>query len=495
MSTSVSTRQMALISGASFIAFGLFVWLSTPREAAGVSPLQRAHDLSTAFRTIASETTAGVVSIVTKTKPRAMAQRGLGPGGNGAPFEELFQNDPALREFFQRIPDRKPQAEVHQGSGFIIDAAGVIMTNNHVVANADEVRVRLHDGREFVATDIKTDPRTDVAVLRIQNAGELHALRLGDSQRAEVGDWVVAIGNPFGLDLTVTAGIISAKGRGPGILEREDFIQTDAAINPGNSGGPLLNLNGEVIGINTAIESRSGGYDGIGFAVPIQIASWVGRQLIDQGRVRRGYIGTSISPVNAELAEQFKVPVRQGAIVRSVLPKSPAEKAGLEPGDVILKLDGKEISDAHSMQDAVEHLTIGKEYPLLIVRGGQQKTMSVVIQEMPTNLTAQYNQSEETKPEGQDDILGLQVRNLTAELAKQLNVGVSNGVVVTEVKNGSPAEVAGVRVGDVVQRVGQKKIATVDEFSKAMSEVGGDKEVILYLQNGEGKRFVIIRRQ
>ena len=234
-----------------------------------------------------------------------------------------------------------PHGVSGSGSGVIVDPSGIILTNNHVVAGGGEVTVRLGDGREFKAVGIKTDPKSDLAIVRIEAGSPLPAARLGRSSEVEVGDWVLALGQPFGLEGTVTAGIVSAKGRGLGITDREDFIQTDAAINPGNSGGPLVNLDGEVIGINTAISTNSGGYQGVGFAIPIDLAKWVGGQLEQSGTVHRAYLGVVIQPVTQEIAEQLKVKVHNGVLVREVRDNTPAAKAGVQPGDVILRFAGQ----------------------------------------------------------------------------------------------------------------------------------------------------------
>jgi len=289
-------------------------------------PLARdVANLSSIFRQVSKQVLPSVVSIETRGKPTRLT-------GSSSPLDddtlpEPFRNLPELREFFKRMPnssERNSPAPSGKGSGFIIDASGLIMTNNHVVRDAEEVRVKLSDGRVFIATDIKTDPRTDVAIIRIHDAKDLKPIRLGNSDSIEVGDWVLAIGSPFGLDLTVTSGIISAKGRATGINEREDYLQTDAAINPGNSGGPLVNLKGEVVGINTAISSRSGGNQGIGFAVPIDMAKWVSQQLQEKEEVRRSYLGIAMQPMDDQLAARFGLSVNEGAIVNRVIPDSPA---------------------------------------------------------------------------------------------------------------------------------------------------------------------------
>jgi serine protease Do len=369
------------------------------------------------------------------------------------------------------------------------------MTNNHVVNGADVVRVRLHDGREFEAKDIKTDPRTDVAILRIEGAGPLKALKLGDSRAMEVGDWVLAFGSPFGLEATVTQGIISGKGRARQITDREDFLQTDAAINPGNSGGPLVNLAGEVIGINTAIASASGGYDGVGFAIPTHIAGWVGEQLVKTGTVRRGYLGTSIAAVDAETAKQFNVSVRDGAVVRGVMPNSPAEKAGLEPGDVIVSLRGDKITDPATLQGVVERLEIGTAYPLEVIRNGERKILQVTIDEMPkdySRLAAAESKTPADKS-SEFDSLGLKVQPLTKNLAKQLGFEAVTGVLVGEVDPNGAAALAGVEAGDVVERVGAKAVSSPEEFAKAVAELSLKDGIVLHLRSAQGKRYVILK--
>ena len=295
-----------MLTGGALVIAGMAV--SHRPEAVAVPPLPKAEDLSATFRQVAAQSIPSIVSIEAVTKAKQVqAPAQASPFDDDSPFRQFFGNDPRLEEFFKnRTPQGRPNSQrrmiipqrMGMGSGFIINSNGTIMTNNHVVKGADEVKVILNDGREFIAKDIKTDPRTDVAIVKI-DATDLKAIPLGDSRATQVGDWVLAIGSPFGLDKTVTAGIISAKGRQNRITERADFLQTDAAINPGNSGGPLINMHGEVVGINTAIASESGGYDGIGFAIPTHIAEWVSQQLISNGEVRRGYIGTAIQSVYA----------------------------------------------------------------------------------------------------------------------------------------------------------------------------------------------------
>ncbi len=292
--------------------------------------------------------------------------------------------EPMLKEFFggelPRMEIPGPQGrgqgrgyqEEGTGSGVIIDSSGIILTNHHVVGGADHVIVTLQDGREFTATDIRTDHSTDVAILRIEGAGELPAATLGDSDALQIGDWVLAVGSPFGLDQTVTAGIVSALSRGMGIAEREDFIQTDAAINPGNSGGPLVNLRGEVVGINTAISTRGGGSDGIGFAVPINLATWITDQLVDDGIVHRAFLGVGIQQLNSELVDQLNLESMQGALVTEVRPGTAAEDAGLELGDVIVRFDDHVVRDPRDLQNVVERSAIDAGHELTVIRDGNE---------------------------------------------------------------------------------------------------------------------------
>lgn len=495
MTTGASFRQsLMMLMAAGALAFSAATW-SQRQEAVAIPPLPKADELSAAFRAVASEAMPSIVSIETLTKARQVQNRNspLNEEDIPAPFREFFRNDPRMEELFrnrgrsQAIPQRRGM-----GSGFIIDASGIILTNNHVVNGADEVKVRLNDGREFIGTDIKTDPRTDVAIVRIDASG-LKPLRMGDSHATQVGDWVLAIGSPFGLDMSVTAGIISAKGRSNRITERADFLQTDAAINPGNSGGPLINLHGEVIGINTAIASESGGYDGIGFAIPTHIATWVSQKLITSGEVQRGYIGTEIKTVDAETARQFKLKVREGALVRSVMPGSPAEKAGLEPGDLILKLNDQPITAPTVLQGTVEQLTIGKSYPMQISRNGKLQTLNVTVGEMPKNLLVAAQEEGEQSPSSSNfDDLGLEVRPLTPDLAKQFGTTGTAGLVISGVEDGSPAQAAGLKGGDVIEKAGGQPVTTVAEYEKLRDQFAEGDGLVLNVRSADGRRFFVV---
>ena len=464
-----------------------------------------AQALSSGFRHAARVALPAMVSIDVRGKAQHVnAQGGEGEEQfQGSPFGDLFKNDPRLKEFFGRsIPKQMPRMH-GMGSGFVIDPSGIVMTANHVVANADRVTVKLHDGREYEATDIKTDPLTDVAILRIKADEKLHALALGDSDRLEIGDWVLAIGSPFGLDATVTAGIISAKGRGPGITKREDFLQTDAAINPGNSGGPLINLSGEVIGINTAISTRSGGYDGVGFAVPINLAKWVADQLVEKGHVTRAYLGVGIQPLDSELAKNFGVPMGKGAVVTKVIPDSPAAEGKLEQGDVVLKFNDKEVHGTRDLQSIVERVKVGSSYPMEILRDGKHVTLHINVKEMPKNFamsgageTLVPGRTEEETPQTDNfDELGIAIESAKPEVLKQLGFeSGEKGVLVTSVKEDSPAAQVGIREGMLIEMVGSKKVHSPDEFREAIKGMSLDKGIRLFVASPRGGQFVVIHK-
>jgi len=469
-----------------------------------------AKSLSQDFRAIAKSALPGIVSIETRQKPPSRKpvidnngeDNDEGNPLEGSPLEDFFRSNPRFRDMFQNPQQMRPS--MGQGSGFVIDPEGCIVTNNHVVNGADHIRVRLQDGSEYTATEVKTDPRSDIALIKINPREPLVALKLGDSDETQIGDWVLAIGSPFGYESTVTSGIISGKGRGPGIMEREDFIQTDAAVNPGNSGGPLLNLDGEVIGVNTAISSRSGGYDGVSFAIPADMVRFVTKQLKDNGTVKRGYLGVAIQKVNQTLAEQFNIKVGQGAIVGQILPGSPAAEAGVETGDVLLSLNGRAVSDPRTLQGIVEQLEIGKSYPLKLSRDGKPLELKVAIREMPQNFTvsARGVDGESTPDKPQEPAtsevkdLGLEVQELNAETAKKLgyDAGVT-GVVITSVKEGSPAGEAGLQSGMVIEKVGSRKTVTLDDFKAATKDVDAQKGVLFLIRTPSGSRFIVVGKE
>jgi serine protease Do len=456
--------------------------------------------LSAVFRDVAKEARPGVVTIETTSKPLQVRGNNM-PDMENSPFRDFFRNQPELREFFRRQPQRPMHG---MGSGFVIDPKGIILTNRHVVADAQEVTVKFADGREthVSAGDIKTDPSTDIAIVRVKNVGHLTAIPMGNSDQCEVGDWVLAIGSPFGLDMTVTAGIISAKGRGIHKTDREDYLQTDAAINPGNSGGPLLNLDGEVIGINTAISTRSGGYDGVGFAIPINMAKWVADQLITRGEVKRAYLGVKIRPVEGTLAKVLNVEPGQGAIVNDVLANSPAAKAGVQSQDVILDFNGQKVSGTKELQGIVERLDVGKSYTMTIIRDGKQMTLPVTVEAYPTQDSNVARGEEEENGSANEkpretvavDDLGIEISALTPDMAKELKMTATKGVVVTTVKPGSLADEAGLRDGMVIERINKHAVTTPEEFRETMKTVSLLKGIILDVRTAYGPQLMAIRK-
>lgn len=466
-----------------------------------------ADTLSRAFRHAAELVIPSVVTIETRPKlvrwreeqpPRA-ARPNFGRSDNpfaGTPFEDFF-NNPAFRRQFRIIPNSTAGG---LGSGVIIDPSGIILTNNHVVAGGGEVTVRLSDGREFEAVDVKTDPKTDLAVVRIEGAENLVAARLGDSDQIAIGDWVLALGQPFGLESTVTAGIISAKHRAMGITARENFLQTDAAINPGNSGGPLVNLDGEVIGINTAISTRSGGNQGIGFAVPVNLAKWVSRQLIDRGVVRRAYLGVGIQSVTPQLAKRFDVPPRHGVVITQVGPDTPAARAGLQPGDVLVKFNGRQVASPEELQVMVEGARIGAEHPLTVVRDGREIQLTMIAEEQPGKYTAAdlAPRQERSEPLAQPEprreaSLGVELETLTPRLAARLGMPQTHGVVITAVHAGSLAEQRGLEPGMVIEQINRKPVASVEQARRQLDGASLEQGVLLLIVTPEGSRFVVVK--
>lgn len=480
--------------GVALAAGGDAVWGQAPASKEAAS---HAKALSQAFRSAAEEVMPTVVKIKTHTDVRPVARqqlpsipRGEASPFQGMPFEDLFRGDLG-RQFRQHTPSRDGV-----GSGVIVNKSGIILTNNHVVAGADKVEVELFDGRTFTATDVKTDPQTDLAVIRISGAGNLPAARLGDSDALDIGDWAIAIGNPFELDTTVSAGIISGKQREIDRVQRGNFLQTDAAINPGNSGGPLVNLDGEVIGINTAIASNSGGYQGIGFAIPINTARWVTDQLIEKGVVDRAYLGIKIGEMDNELAKQFGA-TTGGALVNEVLPNTPAAAAGLREGDVIVGFAGQTVKGPRSLQDVVERAPLDAKHPLKVWRDGKPLALSVAVAQMPR----EYGMVEASRPaagsaeadEYSNDKLGLHVTEFTPEVAQQLGYDEKlSGVVISEVDEGSLAREKGLSEGMLIRRVGQQNVTNVKEFQEALKSASVDEGVLLLVRTPQGVQMFMV---
>ena len=381
-------------------------------------------------------------------------------------------------------PSRKERRE-GIGSGVIVSDKGYILTNNHVVEGADELIVVLDDDREFKAEIVGTDKLTDLAVVKfIDVPKNLPVARLGDSDKLRIGDWVVAIGSPFGLNHTVTKGIVSAKEiHGRGISSYENFIQTDAAINPGNSGGALLNLNGELVGINTAILSRSGGFQGIGFAIPVNMAKKIMSDLIESGSVQRGWLGVQIQNVDASLAKGLKLPNRQGAIVSQIIPDSPAEKSDLKEGDVIVRLNGKSIKNVNELRNNVALLKAGSKVQFEVYRKGKKKTVVVTIGSRDGENYASGAKSIKSST------LGVNVEDINDNIRNQFNIAKSaSGVVVTDIESGSRAQEAGLKVGDVISQINYRNIENVQDYKKAIEEAKKEKNAVILI-NREGFRM------
>ena len=442
------------------------------------------------FSAGAAEAAAGLpdlVGLVKKLKPVVVNisttqnhTKGVHGGGKMSP--DAFKNSP-FDEFFRRFMEQIPQESQKSrslGSGVIIDPDGYILTNHHVVSDADEIQVRLSDEREFSARVVGSDAKTDLALIRIDKAGVLPVAALGNSDTAEVGSWVVAIGNPFGLDATVTAGIISARGRVIGNGPYDNFLQTDAAINPGNSGGPLFNLDGEVVGINTAIFSRSGGSMGIGFAIPVNMAKTVMVQLKDNGRVTRGWLGVRIQTVTQELADALGLKKRQGALVASVEPDSPAAAAGVQAGDVIIEFDGQEVDRMKSLPAIVAETPVKKRVKMVVVRDGRPKTLDVTVAEL-----ADKPEEQAAAEKDNTSALGMSLHPLTEQLRERLELDdKAHGVVVAKVDPDGIAAEAGIRTGDLIAEINRKPIRDVAAFRKATDGLKPGKTLLILLIRG-----------
>jgi len=436
-----------------------------------------------AFRAVAKKVSPAVVFIkVEKTTEGKMS-----PHEFPFPFDDEF-----FRRFFGTPPEGRgprPAPKHHvqgQGSGFIISSDGLILTNHHVVGDADKVTVRVEDGREFEAEVVGTDAPADVALIRI-DAKDLPFLEPGDSDQLQVGDWVLAVGNPFGLSHTLTAGIVSAKGRsGMGINDYENFIQTDAAINPGNSGGPLVDLDGKVVGMNTAIFSRSGGYMGIGFAIPINMVQQIRQQLETHGSVVRGHLGVYIQELTPDLAESFGLKDTKGILVSRVMDDSPAAKAGLRQGDILVKMDGQLVGELNQFRNRIAMTAPGTVVKLEILREGKSKDLKVTI----GKREASNEESGETV--GTVVGLGLRLQPLTDDLASEFGYEGEKGALVAEVEDGSAADQAGIRPGDLIQEVGRQPVTSPAEVNKALEKLEG-KTVLLLVRHGKGARYVTVK--
>jgi len=469
-------------------------------------PVHHATALSKAFRDAAEVATPSVVVVRSSVKPQRESRDGERPRGQrrrgenpfkGTPFEHMFPDGvPEGLEF--NMPEGMPRRSAGVGSGVIVDPKGIVITNNHVVEDADEVIVELADGREFKATDIKTDPESDLAVVRLADAADLPTAKLGNSDKLSIGDWVIAIGNPFELETTVSAGIISGKGREVGGIRRAQFLQTDAAINPGNSGGPLVNLAGEVVGINTAIASNSGGYQGIGFAIPVNLVKWVTSQLIEKGSVERAFIGVQMGPLDAKIAARLGVKTKKGVLVNDVVPNSPAAEAGVQELDIITSFDGQPVSGTRALQELVERSTIGKPHTLTVLREGKEETLQIAVKPLPSDLAGRgprlnapaEQESDETFYE---ERFGLEVSDKQTE-PEDAYPGFE-GVVVQRVDADGIAAEQGLGPGVLIRAVGATPVTSLDEFKAAIAKESPEKGAILKVRTPRGNSVVLLQKQ
>ncbi|MBN2321948.1 MAG: DegQ family serine endoprotease [Acidobacteria bacterium] len=445
-----------------------------PDQAVPMAPDQAVPMVPANFSDLAERVKPGVVNVqvVKKAQNAGFAFPNLPgiPFGDDSPFGRFFESNPPM--------DRQQEGT---GSGFIIDVDGHIITNNHVVEGAERITVKLANGEEYEADVVGRDPKTDLALLKIDGAGDLHALNLGDSEDLKVGSWVVAVGSPFGLEQTVTQGIVSGKGRVIGSGPYDDFIQTDASINPGNSGGPLINMNGEVVGINTAIYPSG---QGIGFAIPIDMAKNIVPQLEEKGSVTRGWLGVSIQAITPALEKSFGLDNKEGVLVANVSQGSPADKAGIERGDVITRFDGKEVAGPNELSRIVASTPVGKTVDLTLVRDGKAVARTVRLGEMEETGEPAQVPSRKT--------LGLAVQELTPEIARELGVPGQTGVVVSRVEPGSPAEEAGIRRGDVIREVNRKPVKDVEDFSQKIDQSKSRDHILMLVQRGQNTLFAAV---
>ncbi|HVP76532.1 MAG TPA: DegQ family serine endoprotease [Thermodesulfobacteriota bacterium] len=477
----IKTILVALLLVGSILGFGYGMSTaikpsnaqSAPASAVSEPPMIPAN-----FTDLARVVRPGVVNIqvVKKVKNVGFGFHSFGgPFGDKNPFGDFFG------PFFEGNPPRSFEQR-GVGSGFVMNRDGYILTNNHVVEDADQIKVKLANGKEYDGKVVGRDPKTDLALVKINGATDLHPLQMGNSDDIKVGSWVVAVGSPFGLEQTVTAGIVSAKGRVIGSGPYDDFIQTDASINPGNSGGPLVDMKGQVIGVNTAIISEG---KGIGFAIPINMAKEVVPQLEEKGHVTRGWLGVSIQEVTPGLAKSFGLKEGKGALVAQVVSGSPAEKAGIEQGDVIVQFDGKDVASSKDLPRIVASTPVGKEVTIKLSRDGKVLDRQVKVGEMEEK--AEVGKAPSTKKS-----LGLTVQDLTPEIAKGLGLKKETGVVVTGVEPGSPAADAGIRSGDVIREVNRKPVKDVQDFIQKVEKAKDQDNVLLFLQRGQNNMFAAV---
>jgi serine protease Do len=420
------------------------------------------------------------ISTTSISKGRSFSYESPFEGREGDPFNDFFD------KYFGEMPEREFKGR-GLGSGFIFSEDGYVITNNHVVERATDIKVILENGEVYHADVIGTDPKTDLALLKIEPKRKLPAVRFGNSDTLEIGDWVLAIGNPFGLGHTVTAGIISAKGRSLGLGSYDDFIQTDAAINPGNSGGPLFNFKGEIIGVNTAIIA---GGQGIGFAIPINMAKSVVAQLRDSGKVVRGWIGVYVQQITPEIAESINLEDPHGALVADVTPGGPAEQAGVRRGDIIVEFNGKPIDDMPSLPKSVASYAPGTTTQLKVLRNGEPKTLNIKLGELPEEVA---QSSRKLTGKAVEEGLGLIVQEITPQVQGMFETNISKGVIITNVVPGSIASDAGLEPGDVILEINKNKISNLDNYKKSMDSITEGQNVLFLIQRGANTIYVALK--
>ncbi len=471
---------------------GLFVFLgSSALSHSGVETKPATHvdrpllnEFSTAFEDAASKVNPAIVAIYSE---HVLKVEGPLAGGND-PLRQFFGDD-FFRHFFGNQGPRTERTQA-LGSGVIVSDDGYILTNNHVVAHADKLTVLLQNKKRYTAKVVGTDPQSDVAVIKI-DAHDLPAAALGNSDGLKVGQWVIAVGNPFGLMHTVTAGIISATGRSPeGLADFADFIQTDASINPGNSGGALADLDGNVVGINTAIESNTGNNAGVGFAIPINMAKSIMEELVKTGEVRRGYLGITLQDINDDLAKALKLGTTEGTLISDVAPDGPADKAGLKRGDIVTAFNGKKVDDSQALQNAVVESQPGSKVTLTYLRDGKEQEATVELGTRPKNLAVRGSAAPSESSASKK--LGIDVQNLSSDLASRYGSAHEQGVVVTSVESGSAAEEAGIQKNDLIRQVDRKNVSNVEDFNRLMDEVKSGDTVAFLVQRGQSTFFVAI---
>ncbi|HET7343797.1 MAG TPA: Do family serine endopeptidase [Methylomirabilota bacterium] len=469
---------IGLAAGAFLTAHG--AWERAPLLAQAPAPMPQAPIIPVQMPL----TTGTFARVAEAIKPAVINVNTVSRGGGlgRTPFEEFFGEE-FFRRFFGDVPERIPQRSL--GSGVIIDPSGIALTNAHVVEKATEIEVITVEGSKHKAKVIGADKKTDLAVLKLDDGkAKFSYARLGDSDRMSVGDWVIAVGSPFGLQSTVTAGIISAKARQLGQGPFDDFLQTDAAINPGNSGGPLVNMQAEVIGINTAIVA---GGSGIGFAIPSNMARKIYTELASKGRVSRGWLGVSIQPLTPELARSFGSRDTKGVLISDVMPDSPAGKAGLKPGDILTEFEGKKTEAPADLQRAVGLTSPGSDVKMKIWRDGSERTVELKIGEAPDEREGQPRGGNKG---GAPNVLGMEVRPITPEVAHQLNLKTSEGVIVARVDEGSAAAEAGIQRGDVIREINRQKIRSLGDYERLTHDVKDGDRLTVLLQRGPMSLYV-----